>query len=54
MLPGKKLLTTYCNEHGLTAQDVLAERGIALESIPKGSNGIYYRVVADLMEAKGE
>lgn len=54
MLPGKKLLTTYCTEHGLAAQDVLAERGITLESIPKGSNAIYYRVVADLMEAKGE
>ena len=54
MLPGKKLLTTYCNEHGLLASDVLAENGVELESIPKGANGIYYKIVAELMLEKGE
>lgn len=54
MLPGKKLLTTYCNEHGIKAQDVLAEKDITIESIPKGSNGIYYKIVADLMAENGE
>ncbi len=54
MLPGKKLLTTYCSEHGLTTQSVLEEKGITLESIPKGSNGIYYKIVADLMAERGE
>ena len=54
MLPGKKLFTTYCNEHGMKAQDVLADRGITPESIPKGTNGIYYKLVADMMQCQGE
>ena len=54
MLPGKKLLTTYCNEHALLARDVLLEHGIEPESIPKGTKGIYYKIVAEMMMEKGE
>lgn len=54
MLPGKKLLTTYCTEHALLASDVLLEHGIEPESIPKGTNGIYYKIVAEMMMEKGE
>ena len=52
LLPGKRVLTIYCNEHALTLADVTHEH--ELDTVQKGLSYPYYKAVAEMMEERNE